>query len=84
MTLRTFGRLRTFRPQVDQTITNASPRHLYYFNVMFSKGAITLPLAIVFPEKATSFAMLAGGIWFLPGVFCLVGFKLIKEPIATR
>ncbi|WP_017218246.1 hypothetical protein [Pseudoalteromonas sp. NJ631] len=43
------------------------------------RGAITLPLAIVFPEKTTSFAIVAGGIWFLAGVFCLVGFKFIKN-----
>lgn len=35
VTLRTFDRLRTFGPQVDQTITYASPCHLYYFNVIF-------------------------------------------------
>lgn len=49
VTLRTFDRLRTFGPQVDQTITYASPCHLYYFNVMFSKGSNYTAASYSFP-----------------------------------
>ena len=43
--------------------------------VCLLRGAMILPLSLIFPERTTVFAVLAGCAWFLTGCLFLYGYR---------
>ena len=46
------------------------------------RGAIILPLSLIFPDRTTTFAVIAGGIWFLTGLLFLFGYRWVRQDAA--
>jgi len=48
------------------------------------RGAATLPLSIIHFDKMTTFAYIAGIIWFISGVLFVAGYLLLNTNTKTR
>lgn len=46
-------------------------------SICMLRGLATVPLSLMFPNNITTFSIVAGALWFLAGLFCFVGYRII-------
>jgi len=47
------------------------------------RGVVTIPIVFLFPDKITTFVLIAGFVWFLSGVLLISGYFLVNQPSRT-
>lgn len=43
------------------------------------RGIATIPIVVLYPNIITTFAIVAGFVWFASGVLCLIGYILLRD-----
>lgn len=62
----------------------SKPAIMIISTICIVRGLATIPLSISFPESISTFSILSGMLWFLAGLSCVSGYRLVgAEPHST-